>query len=230
MKFSDNTIQVLKNFALIHPALTFKPGKTVAVISETRSMLASAKLDVNIDKTFAIHDMSSFLNSISMFEEPELEVGNTYVDIKKEKEGIKYALSSPDLIPDPPEKFPTLPSKDLEFKINKTIFSRIMKGAGIVGADTICIIGDKCDITIECRTIHQGSRESNSGSQYQVEVGTTPYKFKFIFSTENFSKIKPDDYDVSICKDGLAHFASDNIQYWVTVEASSYFEDTEVVI
>ncbi len=49
MKFSARTIQILRNFATVHQALLFKSGSTLKVMSESKSILAKATLEDNIE-------------------------------------------------------------------------------------------------------------------------------------------------------------------------------------
>jgi len=64
MKFSARTIQILRNFATVHQALLFKSGSTLKVMSESKSILAKATLEDNIEGTFAIYDMPKFLSAL----------------------------------------------------------------------------------------------------------------------------------------------------------------------
>lgn len=225
MKFSQRTIQILRNFSSIHQALMFKEGNELKVMSETKSILARAKIDTPIEGTFAIYDMSKFLGAISMFESPELTVHGSYVEIQQGNEKINYTCAEPTLIKVPPDKNIVLPAVDVQFQLKNETINRLIKGMAITGANAICITGENDKVYLEAKTLaHSKTQNTNTGApSYRAEVGTTSSKFQFIFMAENI-KLLPGDYDVSISQKGLAHFKGDDIEYWVAVEQSSTFE------
>jgi hypothetical protein len=59
-------------------------------------------------------------------------------------------------------------------------------------------------------------------SSFSVEVGETTSEFNMIFLTENI-RLLPGDYDVAISAKGFAHFAGEDIDYWITIEKDSSF-------
>ena len=44
MKFSNDTLNVLKNFSSINPSVLFKPGQTVRTISPQKTVMAAATI------------------------------------------------------------------------------------------------------------------------------------------------------------------------------------------
>ena len=225
MKFSARTIQILRNFATVHQALLFKSGRTLKVMSESKSILAKATLDADIEDTFAIYDMPKFLSAISMFEEPELTPLGSHVEIRQGNEKINYTCAEQSLIKTPPEKEIVLPSVDVQFELKNETINRVLKGMAITGANALCITGEDGKIFLEAKTIAHGKSGSNpSGApSYRAEVGVTDKKFSFIIMADNF-KLLSGDYIVSVSQRGLSHFSSSDVEYWIAVEANSSFE------
>lgn len=225
MKFSARTIQILRNFATVHQALLFKSGRTLKVMSESKSILAKATLDSDIEGTFAIYDMPKFLSAISMFEDPELSEMGSFVEIRQGNEKINYTCAEQSLIKTPPEKEIVLPTVDVQFELKNETINRVLKGMAITGANALCITGEDGKIFLEAKTIAHGKSGSNpSGApSYRAEVGVTDKKFSFIIMADNF-KLLSGDYIVSVSQRGLSHFSSSDVEYWIAVEANSSFE------
>jgi hypothetical protein len=225
MKFSARTIQILRNFATVHQALLFKQGRTLKVMSESKSILAKATLDADVESTFAIYDMPKFLSAISMFEDPILTPGDAYVEIRQGNEKINYTCAEQSLIKTPPEKEIVLPTIDVQFELKNETINRVLKGMAITGANALCITGEDGKIFLEAKTINTSKAQpSSSGAPtYRAEVGTTDKTFSFIIMADNF-KLLTGDYTVSVSQRGLAHFKSEDVEYWIAVEANSSFE------
>ncbi len=217
MKLSARTIQILRNFSTINESLIFKPGQQLKTISQSKTILARATIDTEIDATFGIYDLGQFLSAISLFDDPELTPGNSAMTISKGSEKINYIYSEMSLMLTPPEKEIQLPSIDVEFELKNEVLVRVQKALGIIGAPEIAVTGDGNSVYIEAL-----NTKDTSKSNYRVEVGQTDKTFRFIFLAENI-KLLPGDYKVAISSKGLSHFKSEDVEYWVAVEASSTF-------
>lgn len=218
MKFSARTIQILRNFSTINESLIFKPGNQLKTISQSKTILARATIDTEIDSSFGIYDLGQFLSAISLFEDPDLIKGNHAMTIAKGSEKINYIYSEMSLMLSPPEKEIQLPSIDVEFELKNDVLVRVQKALGIIGAPEIAITGDGDKVYIEAL-----NTKDQSKSNYRVEVGDTDKTFRFIFLAENI-KLLPGDYKVAISSKGLSHFKGQDVEYWVAVEQHSTYE------
>ena len=61
MKFSNETVNILKNFSMINPSIAFKKGNALATMSPQKSIMARAMLDDEFPSNGAIYDLSRFL-------------------------------------------------------------------------------------------------------------------------------------------------------------------------
>jgi len=223
MKFSARTIQVLRNSSTIHQSILFNPGKQIKSISQSKTIMARATIDTEIEKAFAIYDLPQFLSAISLFDDPELEVGDRAMTIRSGKEKLNYTFSEPSLILAPPEREITLPTCEVHFELKHEALVRVQKALGIIGAPEIAVTGDDGVIYIEAL-----NSKNTSDSTYRVEVGETDKTFRFIFLAENI-KLDQGDYAVSISSKGLSHFKGmqNDIEYWIAVEATSTYGEAE---
>jgi hypothetical protein len=196
-------------------------------MSETKSILAKATIDTEIEKAFAIYDVPKLLSAISMFEDPELIPHDSYVEIAQNNERIEYTYSEPSLIKTPPEKEIVFPEPDVLFELKNEDINRVLKGMGITGANAVCITGENGKIYLESKTVALGPKSSQGNAtgapSYRAEVGDTDKKFCFIFTAENI-KLLPGDYTVSLSKKGISHFKGTDVEYWISMEQTSTFE------
>ena len=60
MKLSNETLNVLKNFAGINSGIEFKSGNKLSTISSTKTVLAKATLKDTFPQDFCIYDLNQF--------------------------------------------------------------------------------------------------------------------------------------------------------------------------
>ena len=66
MKFSKETIAVLKNFATINSGIVLTPGNFVMTCSIIGTTYADTTIQDEIDNELAIYDLSGFLSVLSL--------------------------------------------------------------------------------------------------------------------------------------------------------------------
>ena len=73
MKLSDQTLNILKNFAGINNSILVKEGLQLRTISVAKNILAEARIEEEFPRDFAIYDLNQFLNGLGLHQDPELE-------------------------------------------------------------------------------------------------------------------------------------------------------------
>ena len=68
MKFSENTISVLKNFSSINPSVMFKSGNTVRTISPQKTVMATATIGETFSSNAGVYDLGRFLATLTLFD------------------------------------------------------------------------------------------------------------------------------------------------------------------
>ncbi len=121
MKFSNETIGVLKNFATINPSIVFKPGSVVRTISPQKTVMAAATISETVDQQAGVYDLSRLLATLSLFENPEVDFGGDRFTIKGGRSEVNYTYTSESLIVSPPDKDIVVP--DPEATVNVTYVS-----------------------------------------------------------------------------------------------------------
>lgn len=216
MKLESKTIQILKSFSSINPSIGFKPGKTLSTVSPTKTVMAKANIEESIPSSFNIYDLSKFLGVLSLFESPELKIGERSMEISSGHQKVNYTFAADHLIVSP-NKDVKMPECEIKFKLLSDDLMKVLKAMGVLHLPEIAVTGDGSNVYLEAI-----DSKNPTSDTYKVKVGDTSLNFKMIFKSENI-KIMPGDYDVEISSKGIAHFKGTDVEYWIATEASSTF-------
>lgn len=217
MKLDTRTLQVLKNFSTINPSILIRKGNYLSTVSPVRSIITRAKVDIEFENTFAIYDLSKFLSTLSLFEDPELTVNEKTITIRGKNNVVNYTLAEAATIISAPETLKEFPEPEVSFKLTNDSLTSVMKGMGVLRLPEIAVTGDRNDIMLQAI-----DSKNPSGDVYSIVVGKTDKKFRAILRAENI-KLLTGDYDVDITSKGIARFTGNDIMYLVAVEANSTF-------
>lgn len=219
MKLSKETTEILKNFAAINPSLIFQAGSVQKTVSPQKTVLAKANVTESFDKEFAIYDLTQFISTVSMFEDPDLNLGDDSLTITngKAKTTLRYAKT--DLIQAPPAKEISLPSTEISFTLDASALQSALRAAGVLGLPEIALIGRKGKAYLAAID----SRNDGSNS-FEYEVGQSEANYRMIFKIDNL-KILNRDYEVRVSAKGISHFKSKagDVEYWIATEQSSKY-------
>ena len=217
MKLSNETLNVLKNFAGINSGIEFKKGNKIATISSTKTVLAKATLTDDFPQDFCIYDLNQFLSVHSLGKDTELDFDSNNVVFKSGRSKTKYRMTAKTMIVSAPEKELTLPSIDGSFKLKDEDLAQVLKNAAVLGSPNVAFESDGSKISVTCFNAKDDSSHTNT-----IEIGTTDNDkvYKAVFLVENFKMI-PGTYDVQVSSKGLASFSNEkgDLQYWIAIEA-----------
>ena len=222
MKLSEKTLNLLKNFSTINQSILFKKGSSLRTISVMKNILAEANIDEEIPQEFGVYDLSQFLNSLGLFQEPELNfTGESFVTVKEGKQRSKYFFADPSVIVSPPEKSITLPSVDVEFTLRSAQLDRLLKAAGVYHLTDLSVVGNGKEIKMVV-----SDRKNDTSNDFSIVVGETTKTFGLHFKVENI-KIVPGTYEVKISKKLLSEFKSSEyyLTYYIALEPDVTWED-----
>lgn len=217
MKFTSEVIQVLKNYSTINHGILFIPGDTLSTIASSKTIMASAKIDIEIPKEFAIYDLSRFLATLSLFKDPDLKFEDNQVVISEGKRKIKYTYADPNTIVVPPRSTIKFPEAEVEFEISSDALQELVKAMNVLSLPEIVVVGDGENIEVKA-----ADSQNPTADTYSVRVGSTEDKFMMVIRGE-YIKLLPNDYKVEISSKGLSRFTSEQATYYIAVEANSKF-------
>lgn len=215
MKFSNETLSVLKNFSQINPSVMFKPGQVIRTISPQKTVMAAANVTETFEQQAGVYDVNRFLATLSLFDEPEITFGENQFNIDGGKSKLKYTYTSENMIVTPPEKDIQVPSPEAQVSLSWSNIDSVIRAAGVLGLPEIAFIGDESGLSIAAVDGKNPTADTYSVAVSE-ETGFEP--FRMIIKVDNL-KLMPADYDVALSSKGMAHFKSAKVQYWVAVEA-----------
>ena len=216
MKLSEQTVSLLKNFASINQNLLFKSGNKLQTISAQKNILVNAEIPESFPSDFAIYDLNKMLGVMSLFQDPDLEVGEKTMKIGGK---VDYMFADPAMIVSPPDKDLAFPDPEVSFTLSKGDFSQVTKAAAVLGLPHICVQGKNGKMSIVATDIH-----NSSSDEFTTELGETSLTFNMVFKIENL-KLFSGDYNVEITSKGISKFShtSTNLQYFIATESDSTF-------
>lgn len=217
MNLSERSIQVLKNFSTINPSIQFREGNVLKTVSPNKTMMAKARLDSNVERTFAIYDLSRFLGVVSLFEQPEFELEENQLNINSTGRSVSYTYADPTTIVVPPENDLAIGDCEVNFTLEQSQYIDIMKALGVMSFPELVVAGENGNIILRAT-----DSKNPSADKYDIIVGDSNIDFHAVFKAENI-KLMPDDYEVAISSRGIANFKSEDIEYWISIEAHSQF-------
>ena len=223
MKLSNDTLNILKNFASINQGIMFKKGKTIKTVSGGKNVLAEATISEEIPTDFGVYDLNNFLSVLSLHkEEPLLEFESNDVLISglKGRSKIKYRFCAAHMIVVPPEKQINMPDPEISFDISAEDFDWVLRAANVLSSPNIVVESDGSKIYVSTVDVLDDSKHNDS---LEVSDGNGD-TYRMVFKTENF-KMLAGGYQVKISSKGISHFKHKtvNIQYWIATETGSTF-------
>ncbi len=224
MIISDETLNVLKNFASINPNLVFKPGQKLKTISEAKTILSSADIVEDFPVEFGVYDLNEFLAVYNLIESPELEFEDKSVLIKNSagsRQQVRYYYSQPEILTTP-QKDIQMPEPEVGVNMSEDVLSQIRKAAAVLGHTEMSIKGE--DGVVTASVIDGKDSTSNS---FLIELdrdNSCKNDFNFVVSIPNL-KLLPGDYFVSISSKLISNWTNANypVEYFIALEKSSTY-------
>ena len=220
MKLSDQTLNILKNFAGINNSILVKQGTQLRTISIAKNILAEAEIDEDFPRDFAVYDLNQFLNGLGLHQDPDLDFSpDSYISIKEGKRRVKYFYADPNVIVSPPDKEITLPSEDVQFQLDSSALEKLLKAAAVYQLPDLAAVGEAGVVKLVVR-----DKKNDTSNEFAVVVGETDKEFSFNFKVENI-KIIPGAYDVVVSQKLLSKFTNTNcnLKYYIALEPDSTF-------
>jgi len=215
MKFSAETLSVLKNFSQVNPGIVFKPGSVVKTIHPQKTIMASATVAENFQAVARIYDLSRFLATLSLFDDPEVEFTEDRFIISSGKNKVSYTYAAESMVVSPPDKDIKFPDAEATVNVKWKELDTVAKAAGVLKLSEIAFIGN--DGTISLSAVDSKNPTADSYSVVIAENVSVP-DFRMLIKVENL-KLMPNDYEVALSTRGLAHFKSTKVEYYIALEA-----------
>lgn len=214
MKLSNATLNILKNFALINQGIVFNQNKPVYTKTVSNSLLARVQLE-DLNETFALYDISGYLQTLSLFESPDIKFNNKNMTISDGVMSVKKHYSSIDVI-DYPEDDQISGIENItknaivDFVLSGEQLAKITKASAIMKFDTLSFVSN--GETIKAKL----SDSSNcTADTFELDLGMCERAFEVKLFVDNL-KCLPASYSISVL-DSLVMFHNDTLKltYWL---------------
>ena len=217
MKLSNDTREVLKNYSTINANLLVTSGNQIATMSQMKNIVSKATLPDTFENEFAIYDLNEFLSAMSLFEDPELDFGDSSVKISQGGQSLNYFYSDPTVVTTPKSDI-SMPEPDATFTLKQSVFNQVLKASSVLGVPDMVLDVDESG-TMNLRV---SDRKNDTSNSFSVEVGEggTPNQ-KFFFKVENL-KLLSGDYEVKVSSKGISNFKNVNkdVEYFIALETA----------
>lgn len=218
MQLSENTIDVLKNYASINEGIFIKKGNLLRTVNKGKTILAEATVDETFPADFGIGELNQLLAICSLHDKaPELLISGNDVVVKgyNDRSKITYRCCDATQVKTPPDKNIAVPTEDATFLLTEADMKWILKSANVLTCPNIAVV--RTDGVLSLRVL-DAQNDSAHTDTLEIEKQEGPDAF-LLFKTENW-KMMSGTYKVTVSAKGVAHFENTTrkLAYWIALE------------
>lgn len=217
MKLSEQTVEILKNYATLNQSLQIRKGSELTTITPTKTVFASTRVVESFPFDCVILDLPKLLSKLSLYRDCDLEFEESGLRIvsvdKRHADFIRHGSPRSAILP-PADKKIHMPEPKHEFDISQDDLQWQRKSAGISGSQHMVFRGDGKKVYLQSTDMKNDSSDMSS-----TEIGTTTEKFKYVLMLENW-KMLDGSYHVKLA-DKMAKFEHKDkpIEYYISTES-----------
>tara|TARA_Y100000034_G_scaffold126742_1_gene178440 strand:- start:584 stop:1288 length:705 start_codon:yes stop_codon:yes gene_type:complete len=221
-KFSQETLEVLKNFSSINSNILVEPGSVIKTISPVKNVLAEARVSETFDTEFGIWDLNKFLSTVSLFTNPEFQFHEKYVIISGGNgSSVKYFYSEPNLLTTVNKKL-NMPESVVDFELTESDYAELLRAGSVLQLPDLTVRS-----TSEGAEMYIHDRNDVTSNSYSItieDLNGQEAEFEFNFKVENL-KMMSGNYQVSITDKVVSRFVSTtkDLTYWIALESDSKY-------
>lgn len=223
MELTDRTLEVLRNFSAINGNILIDGSNVLRTVSESRTVLAKATLDMEFPQAFGIYDLREFLSVLGLVESPTLNFTEKYVEISggSGRFKVKYFYSDPSTLTTVSKDL-GLPSEDAWFNLTSSDFGKIKSAASALGHQEVNV---SIDNGIVMLTTKDNADDTSNAYSVAVDGESTSEDLHAVFNINNLKMVEDGDYRVTLSSARISHFVNkeSNYEYWVALQKQSKF-------
>ncbi|MDA7837523.1 DNA polymerase [bacterium] len=222
MELTENTLQVLRNFASIHQNIVIQEGNILRTVSEAKTVLARSEVDVDFPSSFGVYDLGELLSVLSLVESPRIAFDEKFLTISdgSGRSSVKYFYSDPNILTSSTKDI-SMPDPDVSFRLDRETMNKIKRAASVFGHTEVSVTKEDGAIIL---TVLNNEDPTSNTLKIMVDGSSDLNGFKLIFNINNLKMIDG-DYDVSLSSKLISHFVNteSNVEYWVALQKTSKF-------
>lgn len=205
MEISKETIEILKNFAIINNSIFFDEEGTIKTMSIGSNIIGIATIPEKIPE-FGIYDLQQFLGVITIFdlEKTDFDFSDKFVTIKSGRNRSKYLYTDMDLLENygkikPSEKYLSFDNFNSNFELNVNDISKLQRASSIMKLTHIDI-----DMKEGNGKIKISEEDTNVSNNFLINIEGEG-NCKIAFSVDNLILVKG-SYAVNVLDGKLIKF------------------------
>lgn len=222
MELTENTLQVLRNFASIHQNIVIQEGNILRTVSEAKTVLARSEVDVDFPSSFGVYDLGELLSVLSLVESPRIAFDEKFLTISdgSGRSSVKYFYSDPNILTSSTKDI-SMPDPDVSFRLDRETMNKIKRAASVFGHTEVSVTKEDGAIIL---TVLNNEDPTSNTLKIMVDGSSDLNDFKLIFNINNLKMIDG-DYDVNLSSKLISHFVNteSNVEYWVALQKTSKF-------
>lgn len=217
MQISNETINILKNFATINSNIVFRPGNSISTMSTGKNIFARAVVAENFTREVPIYDLNSLLSLFTLNEKCEVEFGEDSLKITKNAGDFEYFYADIKVVTAPPQDKTIEVDNHFQFKLSADDVQTIQKAIAITASPNICLTSKLNQVVLSIQ-----DPKNAKANNYKKVIGPGFEDFNLFFGVDIF-KIIPDAYTVTVSKKKFLHFKHETkqIEYWLACNPAS---------
>jgi len=214
MRLSKETINILKNFASINSNILIEPGSRLRTRSSGSNIYAVANVQEDFETEIAIWDLNKFLGIISMFNNPDLEFHDKYVDISNGKSTVKYYYAEKSLLTVPTREV-KMPETIFTFDLEEQDLNEILKSSSILQVSDLKIVAGDGKIVI---TVQDSGNDTSDSFELVIEEDYDGPDYEGSLKVTDV-KFLPGSYKVEITDTIVSRFTHTNngLIYYIAI-------------
>jgi hypothetical protein len=223
MHISKETLSILKNFRDLNSNIYVVPGNTIKTITPAKNVMAWATVQENFPVEFGLWDLTSFLGTVSLFDDPDFDFQDKYVTISGGKSSrVKYYYSDPSLLTIPTKNV-NMPDAVVDIDLDEDIFNELKKAASVLGLPDLSFVSNGSEISAIL-----SDKSNATNNTYSLDISNAKFpedaEFSFDFKIDHLRFI-PGSYRMKIAEKVVSEFqnTTSNLTYWVAVQSTSSY-------
>lgn len=201
MKISKDTVTLLSNFANINPNIYIEAGNEIKTkVQHSSALIATATVPETWPVAFSVYSLQGLLTTLSLFEDPDLEITTENIKFQGADSSATYANSEKSLLDAYTDysKSIEIPAAVLEFNFSDSDFKRIQKSAKLFNSEDINISAVAPN-TVRISAASASVAETNSNN-FMIDIPATGAFTEGVSVDIKLELLKliPTDYEASI--------------------------------
>lgn len=224
MQITKETLKILSSFRSINESLVVEAGNQLNTTNPSGSIIAIANIAEELPE-FMIHGLTSLLNFISLYDNPDFEFSDKYLIISENKRITKLKYDDESTIhpvlnglSNTINKLDSFNNYEIKFNLSDSDLTRLLKSASILGINDIAINKKSSNSLSIISALVNNRNEMQSNYDIELESSSDLSNIDFnIIIPISHLLILPGDYEILISSKRVIRFNNKtyDIHYYI---------------